>query len=107
MTTEANPDSVSAQDLRDLAAAGFTRVSFGMQSAVPQVLDVEVAADEDGTAGEHHARDHWSVKHAQRSGRNGTTVAHAAAERAQGSPKRKAGALGRGVLERARVVRSG
>lgn len=38
VTTEANPDSVSAQDLRDLAAAGFTRVSFGMQSAVPQVL---------------------------------------------------------------------
>ena len=38
VTTEANPDSVTAADLRELAAAGFTRVSFGMQSAVPQVL---------------------------------------------------------------------
>jgi putative oxygen-independent coproporphyrinogen III oxidase len=38
VTTEANPDSVDADYLRDLRAAGFTRVSFGMQSAVPHVL---------------------------------------------------------------------
>ncbi|HIZ34695.1 MAG TPA: radical SAM family heme chaperone HemW [Candidatus Ruania gallistercoris] len=38
VTTEANPDSVTAADLHELAAAGFTRVSFGMQSAVPHVL---------------------------------------------------------------------
>ncbi|RFA21810.1 coproporphyrinogen-III oxidase family protein [Subtercola boreus] len=38
VTTEANPDSVDAQYLAELAAAGFTRVSFGMQSAVPHVL---------------------------------------------------------------------
>lgn len=38
VTTEANPDSVNAAYLRDLKAAGFTRVSFGMQSAVPHVL---------------------------------------------------------------------
>ncbi|GGF40690.1 coproporphyrinogen-III oxidase family protein [Subtercola lobariae] len=38
VTTEANPDSVDARYLADLAAAGFTRVSFGMQSAVPHVL---------------------------------------------------------------------
>jgi putative oxygen-independent coproporphyrinogen III oxidase len=38
VTTEANPDSVDAASLRELAAAGFTRVSFGMQSAVPHVL---------------------------------------------------------------------
>ncbi|NNC10785.1 coproporphyrinogen III oxidase [Planctomonas sp. JC2975] len=38
VTTEANPDSVDAGYLADLAAAGFTRVSFGMQSAVPHVL---------------------------------------------------------------------
>ena len=38
VTTEANPDSVDARYLADLAEAGFTRVSFGMQSAVPQVL---------------------------------------------------------------------
>ncbi len=38
VTTEANPDSVTADDLAALARAGFTRVSFGMQSAVPHVL---------------------------------------------------------------------
>ncbi|MDO9395347.1 MAG: radical SAM family heme chaperone HemW, partial [Herbiconiux sp.] len=38
ITTEANPDSVDEAYLGTLAAAGFTRVSFGMQSAVPHVL---------------------------------------------------------------------
>ncbi len=38
ITTEANPDSVTEASLGELAAAGFTRVSFGMQSAVPRVL---------------------------------------------------------------------
>jgi oxygen-independent coproporphyrinogen-3 oxidase len=38
ITTEANPDSVDAAALSALAAAGFTRVSLGMQSAVPHVL---------------------------------------------------------------------
>ncbi|GAB2987737.1 radical SAM family heme chaperone HemW [Actinotalea caeni] len=38
VTTEANPDSVWAADLQALRDAGFTRVSFGMQSAVPHVL---------------------------------------------------------------------
>ncbi|TFC75501.1 coproporphyrinogen III oxidase [Cryobacterium sp. TMS1-20-1] len=38
VTTEANPDSVDAAYLGALAEAGFTRVSFGMQSAVPHVL---------------------------------------------------------------------
>ncbi|HEY8718781.1 radical SAM family heme chaperone HemW [Pengzhenrongella sp.] len=38
VTTEANPDSVTPASLAELAAAGFTRVSFGMQSAQPHVL---------------------------------------------------------------------
>jgi len=38
VTTEANPDSVTAESLAMLASAGFTRVSFGMQSAVTHVL---------------------------------------------------------------------
>jgi len=38
VTTEANPDSVTEQSLAELAAGGVTRVSFGMQSAVPHVL---------------------------------------------------------------------
>ena len=38
VTTEANPDSVDLDYLLALRAAGFTRVSFGMQSAVPHVL---------------------------------------------------------------------
>jgi oxygen-independent coproporphyrinogen-3 oxidase len=38
VTTEANPDSVTPESLGRLRDAGFTRVSFGMQSAVPEVL---------------------------------------------------------------------
>ena len=38
VTTEANPDSVTPASLEELARAGFTRVSLGMQSAVPHVL---------------------------------------------------------------------
>ena len=40
VTTEANPDSVTPESLAELRAGGFTRVSFGMQSAVPSVLAV-------------------------------------------------------------------
>lgn len=40
VTTEANPDSVTRESLQVLKDAGFTRVSFGMQSAVPHVLKV-------------------------------------------------------------------
>jgi putative oxygen-independent coproporphyrinogen III oxidase len=40
VTTEANPDSVARWDLEELRAAGFTRISFGMQSAVAHVLRV-------------------------------------------------------------------
>ncbi len=38
VTTEANPDSVTPASLDELAAGGVTRVSIGMQSAVPHVL---------------------------------------------------------------------
>jgi putative oxygen-independent coproporphyrinogen III oxidase len=38
VTTESNPESVSADDLVRLRESGFNRVSFGMQSAVPTVL---------------------------------------------------------------------
>ncbi|MCI1635807.1 radical SAM family heme chaperone HemW [Bifidobacterium sp.] len=38
ITTEANPDTVDESYLATLKAGGFTRVSFGMQSAVPHVL---------------------------------------------------------------------
>lgn len=40
VTTEANPDSVTRDDLFELRAGGFTRVSFGMQSVIPSVLEV-------------------------------------------------------------------
>ncbi|MCU1673409.1 MAG: coproporphyrinogen oxidase [Frankiales bacterium] len=40
VTTEANPDSVDQRSLEQLREAGFTRISFGMQSAVPHVLQV-------------------------------------------------------------------
>ena len=38
ITTEANPDTVDEAYLKTLLDAGFNRVSFGMQSAVPEVL---------------------------------------------------------------------
>jgi putative oxygen-independent coproporphyrinogen III oxidase len=38
VTTEANPDSVTPESLQRLREGGFNRISFGMQSAVPQVL---------------------------------------------------------------------
>ncbi|QCX27985.1 radical SAM family heme chaperone HemW [Nocardioides jishulii] len=38
VTTEANPDSVTPESLAVLREGGFTRLSFGMQSAVPHVL---------------------------------------------------------------------
>jgi putative oxygen-independent coproporphyrinogen III oxidase len=40
VTSEANPESVTAASLHELRAAGVTRMSFGMQSAVPGVLAV-------------------------------------------------------------------
>lgn len=38
ITTEANPDTVDEAYIVELADGGFTRISFGMQSAVPHVL---------------------------------------------------------------------
>ena len=38
VTVEANPDSVSSEDLDALKSAGVTRVSFGVQSSDPSVL---------------------------------------------------------------------
>jgi oxygen-independent coproporphyrinogen-3 oxidase len=38
VTTEANPDSVTPDSLAELRDGGFTRISFGVQSAVPHVL---------------------------------------------------------------------
>lgn len=38
VSIEANPDTITEQVAQDLAASGFTRVSLGMQSAVPKVL---------------------------------------------------------------------
>ena len=38
VTTEANPETVDPRSLSALREAGFTRISLGMQSAVPHVL---------------------------------------------------------------------
>ena len=38
ITTEANPDTADEKYIETLAKGGFTRISFGMQSAVPHVL---------------------------------------------------------------------
>ncbi|MEP6853130.1 MAG: radical SAM family heme chaperone HemW [bacterium] len=64
ITTEANPETVTAAYFENLLARGFTRVSIGMQSAVPKVLEVldrrhragrpEQAVAEARAAGFHH-----------------------------------------------------
>jgi putative oxygen-independent coproporphyrinogen III oxidase len=38
VTTESNPESIDFAGLQQLRELGFNRISFGMQSAVPQVL---------------------------------------------------------------------
>lgn len=40
ITTEANPDSVDAQSLKNLREVGFNRISFGVQSVKSHVLQV-------------------------------------------------------------------
>jgi putative oxygen-independent coproporphyrinogen III oxidase len=40
VTVEANPETVNPAMLAELRASGFTRISLGMQSAVPKVLSV-------------------------------------------------------------------
>ncbi len=40
VTTEANPDSVTREYLRELFDGGFTRMSFGHQSSAPHVLQL-------------------------------------------------------------------
>lgn len=40
VTTEANPDSIDEAYCEELAAAGFTRVSLGMQSSDPHILQL-------------------------------------------------------------------
>ena len=51
VTTEANPDSVTPEALSALRATGFTRISFGMQSAVPHVLHDHRHALHEGAGG--------------------------------------------------------
>src|SRR5581483_9574593 len=52
VTTEANPESVDEASLAELRAHGITRVSFGMQSAVPEVLAVLDRAHSPGRPGQ-------------------------------------------------------
>jgi oxygen-independent coproporphyrinogen-3 oxidase len=52
VTTEANPESVDPAALGELRAAGFTRVSLGMQSAVEHVLATLDRTHTPGRAGE-------------------------------------------------------
>ncbi|MER7335583.1 MULTISPECIES: radical SAM family heme chaperone HemW [unclassified Micromonospora] len=59
VTTEANPESVTPESLKALRAAGYTRISLGMQSAAPGVLAVLDRTHSAGraTAAAREARD--------------------------------------------------
>ncbi len=57
VTTEANPESVTPESLAALRAAGINRISFGMQSAVPQVL---AALDRQHTPGRVRDAVRWA-----------------------------------------------
>jgi putative oxygen-independent coproporphyrinogen III oxidase len=50
VTIEANPESVDQAALEQLRAGGVTRISFGMQSAVPHVLRVLERSHQPGRA---------------------------------------------------------
>ncbi len=52
VTTEANPESVDAAAIEQLRAVGFTRISFGMQSARAHVLGVLDRTHSPGRAGQ-------------------------------------------------------
>src|SRR4051812_5488955 len=52
VTTEANPETVTPASLATLRAAGFTRISLGMQSAAEHVLAVLDRRHTPGRAGE-------------------------------------------------------
>jgi putative oxygen-independent coproporphyrinogen III oxidase len=58
VTTESNPESTSPAFFEGIRAAGFTRVSLGMQSAAPHVLEVLDRTHTPGraTAAAHEAR---------------------------------------------------
>ena len=56
VTTEANPESTSPQLFDELRAAGFTRVSLGMQSAAQHVLAAASRVGRRSRAGEDLAR---------------------------------------------------
>lgn len=58
VTTEANPESVDARYLAHLREAGFTRLSFGMQSDRPHVLRVLDRRHTPGRAAECVAEAH-------------------------------------------------
>jgi putative oxygen-independent coproporphyrinogen III oxidase len=51
ITVEANPETVDERVLAGLRAGGITRISFGMQSAVPHVLTVLDRVHEPGRPG--------------------------------------------------------
>ena len=52
ITTEANPDSVTAESLETLRVRGFNRISFGMQSTAPHVLRILERTHTPGRAAE-------------------------------------------------------
>ena len=77
VTTEANPESVTPASLEALRAGGFTRISFGMQSVVPHVLD---------TLDRQHTRGRAARRSARRARPASSTSASTSSTARRGSP---------------------
>ena len=94
VTVEANPETVDAASLGELRAQGVTRVSFGMQSAVPHVLRT---LDRQHQPGQTRTMRAMGARGRVRPHQPGPDLRHAGGER-----RRLAAVAGRGDRRRAR-----
>ena len=105
VTTESNPESVTAADLAELRELGFNRISFGMQSAVPHVLAAldRIHAPDRPVQAVAEARAAGFDRHQSRSDLRGTRgVARRLGDQPRRGHRRRAGAP-----ERVRADRRG
>ena len=101
VTTEANPESVDPASLRALRAAGFTRISLGMQSAAPHVLAL---LDRRHTPGRAARPPRRGPRGRVRPRQPGPDLRHAGGDGPRTSPASLAAVVGAGVDHVSRVL---